>query len=161
MNIQRPARIALGGLVLGVSIGGGAFAALALSDPGSDPEPVITTVEVPAVTEEPTASADPVETPAPVVDPAPAPVVDPAPVITPEPVVTLDPPKPTPVSDFSNFKPGDPLPQAPAYVAGEPVQTVPGPYGPIYPDGYSDGSHGDNTTPPVPPAVPGGLAGSR
>jgi len=39
---------------------------------------------------------------------------------------------------FEDYKPGDPLPTPPPAPASpdETVQTVPGPYGPIYPDGY-------------------------
>lgn len=40
---------------------------------------------------------------------------------------------------FEAYRPGDDLPvRAPAPRSGEDVQTVDGPHGPIYPDGYTD-----------------------
>jgi hypothetical protein len=43
---------------------------------------------------------------------------------------------------FEDYKPGDPLPTPPTTdpdaAPGTPVPTVQGPYGPIYPDGYTE-----------------------
>lgn len=37
---------------------------------------------------------------------------------------------------FEDYTPGDPIATPPAPVGDAPVQTVPGPYGDVYPDGY-------------------------
>jgi hypothetical protein len=66
--------------------------------------------------------------------------------------------EPTLAPGFEDFKPGDALPtrpEAPRSV-DEPVQTVPGPYGPIYPDGYANDADDPTTrtAPPPPPPAP-------
>lgn len=48
---------------------------------------------------------------------------------------------PSLAAGFEGYQPGDPLPEPPPSPGpGMPVETVPGPHGPIYPDGYVEPS---------------------
>lgn len=110
---SRAGRLLAGSLIVGVGLAGGAVAVMAIEDAtSSDPEPGPTTTEV-TVTD----STD-----------APASTV----AVEPEPT------GPTLAPGFEDYKPGDALPDAGAYLEGAPVTTVQGPYGPIYPDGYTN-----------------------
>ena len=67
---------------------------------------------------------------------------------------TTEAPTTTLAKGFENYKAGDALPAAPAAPVGDaPVQTVPGPNGPIYPDGYSDPNI-PKPSPTAPPITP-------
>jgi hypothetical protein len=69
-------------------------------------------------------------------------------------VVPIEPTVPTLAPGFEDYKAGDELPaRADLPAEGEAVETVPGPYGPIYPDGYADDSDDvTQRTAPPPPA---------
>ena len=148
MRLRGITAAAVGAAAIGLGVG----VAFAMSDsPGPSLGPtdqtVVTTTTVEAPATDTTVAADP--------------------QVPSTPAVTLAP-------GFENYRPGDELPTPPAPPAdaapGTPVPTVMGPYGPIYPDGYScpngDTSSPDcgyHTTPTAPNAPkpcpgPGGVA---
>lgn len=125
-------RVAVAGVVLGAAVVGGAFGAMALSGGDSTPAPHVRTADVVASTE---------AAPSTVASTVPATVA---------PVTTLAP-------GFESYTPGAALPAAPPAPTPEnpTVSTVPGPYGPIYPDGYTTDT-GTAPPQPVPPVRPVG-----
>ena len=114
---SRPLRFAVAGAALGAGLVVGAVGVMAIEDGGTDTPPETTVT---------TAVAQPVDSSA---------TTAPTTAATSE----TEAPSPTIAAGFENYRPGDALPAAPAAPVGdEPVQTVPGPNGPIFPDGYVD-----------------------
>lgn len=138
---SRAARLFAAGAVLGLGVLGGAVAVMAVEDSNSSPTEPTSATEV-VVTD---STAAPTSAPA----NTEAPTTTAAAVIEPQSTEAPQPTGPTLAKGFESYKAGDALPTPPpAPTEQEPtVSTVPGPYGPIYPDGYVAPEYRDQ--PPV------------
>jgi hypothetical protein len=133
VDMNGPARAAVAaGVAAAAFLGVGAAVMAVQDDGGSTPT---TTTEVRPVASIETSTTEAPTTAAPVTE------------ATTVPPVTVAP-------GFEDYTPGDDLPSPPpAPSPGDPtVSTVPGPYGPIYPDGYVDPDLPPSTVDTTPPA---------